>query len=511
MKKRIFVLLLVLVMLFCATSCDIHVDPGDLDLDKIIGGIVDDTSDKTSDNSDNNGGSSDLQDSPSTSIPDPTTPEITVNLINKSTFHESSQKYRLVDSYELGDGNYYYFYHLGTIDYIPLNLSDADGVYFGGNNLKLELKMSTIHKEQSIKDLQSAIQNSVSLTTDTYLKDSISASAFSTFEAKIEAGISNKATNSISNTFSESFSASIQNESKYEKNITYEMKPGDPVGFYFYTLVASMKVYEVVVYNPNTQTVEYMSTYNQLGAAIPGLFYSPFSFIDCSDYDITFDEHLIPSFDKPAKQVASRISVPLNANGGSCSLKTWEGQIGEVYGELPIPKRPGYVFDGWYAGGLKIEQDSPAIFSQSIDAKWILGKNAETIIKVENSDAKVTLDSLGEGHYWGVTYQDFEYYYSIGYNKIEIEYKFYTKGTASIFDGIVAVHCYIAPTDSIDDQVYYKSQSSSKNGTWVSDKTKTDLACFMNTKRVCFIAYNQNLTESFDISNVSLTIRLTCE
>ena len=337
--KKIVALLLVLATVFCITACDIA---------SLLEGL-----DKEQGEDEGN-------------------ENININLIKGSTFSEARDKYRVVDSYILDDGNYYYFYNLGTIDYVPLNTYNAEGVYFNGSAVTLEFKMTTINKGESIREIKSAIDSSVSLSTETYAKGEISADIFSAFEAKVESGIINKNTNTVSSTCSDSFSMSISNETLYEQTITYKMDRDDPVGFYFYTPVASVRVYEVVVYNPNTGKVEHMSTYNQFGAAIPGLYYSPNSFVDFGDYDIEFDENLIPSFDTPTQTATSDITVPINANGASCEVSSWSGKIGEKYGTLPNVSMLGYNFLGWYADGIRITEDSVAIAAKSIDAYWEL-------------------------------------------------------------------------------------------------------------------------------------------
>lgn len=295
-----------------------------------------------------------------------------IDLISNSTFRESNSKYSVVDSYELDDGNWYYFYHIGNIDYVPLNTYNADGVYFNGTSTRLEFKMTTINKSESIREIKNAIDNSVTVKNSSYVSGSVGAELFSIFEAKVESGISNEVTKTISNTYSESYSTAISNESMFESTVTYEMGNDDPVGFYFYTPIASVKVYEVVVYNPNTDKIEHMSTYNQFGSAIPGLYYSPYSFLEFGDYNIEFDESLLPEFERPILSATTDITVPIEPNGASCEIREWTGKIGQKYGSLPTVSKDGYEFLGWYADGIKITDDTIAIAAKKIEAKWEL-------------------------------------------------------------------------------------------------------------------------------------------
>ena len=326
-----------------------------------------------------------------------------ISLLHASNFEESNDKYKVVDSFVLDDGNYYYFYHLGTIDYVPLSTYGVEGVYFGGGNLSIELKMTTMNKTESIREIKNSIESSVSLTTSTYVEDSISAGYLDVFEAKVTAGIKNEATKTISKTYEESFSSSVTNVSTYEKTISYEMTREDPVGFYFYVPVASVRVYEVVVYNPNTKKVEHMSTYNQFGIAIPGVFYSKYSFLNFGEYDIKFDENKIPAFTKPTKSASTAITIPINANGASCDVTEWSGKIGDKYGELPTVSKHGYVFDGWYADGIKIDENAIVVPATSIEAKWnfittVIYKTNETIsISASHKLNPIGLITMGWG------------------------------------------------------------------------------------------------------------------
>jgi uncharacterized repeat protein (TIGR02543 family) len=50
--------------------------------------------------------------------------------------------------------------------------------------------------------------------------------------------------------------------------------------------------------------------------------------------------------------------VTFDADGGSCEQITATVTYGSAYGDLPVPVRTGYTFDGWYtaqSGGSKIE------------------------------------------------------------------------------------------------------------------------------------------------------------
>ncbi len=45
---------------------------------------------------------------------------------------------------------------------------------------------------------------------------------------------------------------------------------------------------------------------------------------------------------------AKELTVTFDPNGGTVDKETKEVIYGSTYGELPIPTREGYTFDGWY-------------------------------------------------------------------------------------------------------------------------------------------------------------------
>lgn len=69
-----------------------------------------------------------------------------------------------------------------------------------------------------------------------------------------------------------------------------------------------------------------------------------------------------------------------NANGGQCDTQSKYVKWHQNYGELPIPTKTGYVFDGWYTrfiGGQKITQDDVIEYdsnqpNQTLYAHWII-------------------------------------------------------------------------------------------------------------------------------------------
>lgn len=66
------------------------------------------------------------------------------------------------------------------------------------------------------------------------------------------------------------------------------------------------------------------------------------------------------------------VRITFDANGGSCSESTREVRSGEAVGELPVPTRDYYAFQGWYLNDSKITASTvfPASSSQTLVARW---------------------------------------------------------------------------------------------------------------------------------------------
>lgn len=67
--------------------------------------------------------------------------------------------------------------------------------------------------------------------------------------------------------------------------------------------------------------------------------------------------------------------ITFNANGGSLTNNTKTVYYGQYYGEMPMPTRTGYAFDGWYTeqnGGTKVTSETvvSALANQTLYAHW---------------------------------------------------------------------------------------------------------------------------------------------
>jgi uncharacterized repeat protein (TIGR02543 family) len=74
-----------------------------------------------------------------------------------------------------------------------------------------------------------------------------------------------------------------------------------------------------------------------------------------------------------AQWQANSYTITLRANGGSVSPSRMTKSYDSVLGTLPIPKRTGYTFEGWYtakSGGTQIGEDTPVVAAKTYYAHW---------------------------------------------------------------------------------------------------------------------------------------------
>lgn len=286
--------------------------------------------------------------------------------------NDENKKYEIADSFRLADGNYYYLYYVGMIDVAPVDLSNADGHYYNGAEKSVVFEYTSSVVEQSVRTVNDIVSQTVSTTSKTSASASVGGVAAAVMQAKIEAGITFEATNSLTKTLSTTVSEAVTTEKSFSKTITIEFDSSvHESGYYCYTLLSSVKMYEAVVYNPETQSVEYAAPYGIIGTAIPGILYSKTSFFDYDVSSIAFDLDEL-SFPEPANVVDAKGKVSFNADGGRCDETEREYTVGETFGELPIPEKQGYIFDGWYQGSNEVTDGSAVVFFEELTARYSL-------------------------------------------------------------------------------------------------------------------------------------------
>ena len=63
-------------------------------------------------------------------------------------------------------------------------------------------------------------------------------------------------------------------------------------------------------------------------------------------------------------------TVTFNANGGTCDTGSKTVTYDETYGELPIPTRIGYTFEGWYDGSSRVSSPYKVMKDVTLTAEW---------------------------------------------------------------------------------------------------------------------------------------------
>ena len=105
-----------------------------------------------------------------------------------------------------------------------------------------------------------------------------------------------------------------------------------------------------------------------------------------------------------AKWTANEYKITFDANEGAVTPNNKNVTFGGSYGELPVPTRNGYTFDGWYTAkenGTKITSDTIVTITnaQTLYARWIANEY-NIIITINDEDmgsASANLTKANEG------------------------------------------------------------------------------------------------------------------
>ena len=173
-----------------------------------------------------------------------------------------------------------------------------------------------------------------------------------------------------------------------------------------------------------------------------------------------------------AKWDSLTYTVIFDGNTGVTSIGTIDVLRGEKYGELPVPEKYGYNFDGWFteiADGIKIDKDSVVESTESktitLYAHWSPKVYYVYIVELDLRNAKKV--QYGESLTWSVwneysgTFQGWYYatskaYYS-GLDGAGLESKITSSRTFTItIDETTPIHP--STYDTIDGEVYIASR-----------------------------------------------------
>lgn len=91
------------------------------------------------------------------------------------------------------------------------------------------------------------------------------------------------------------------------------------------------------------------------------------------------------------------ISISFDANGGICSTGNKTVTYGSKYGDLPVPTKNGYTFDGWFTenvGGTEIKSSDVVeiIKSTTLYAHWTKISDAKATVKAVGIEHNVTIN-----------------------------------------------------------------------------------------------------------------------
>ena len=162
--------------------------------------------------------------------------------------------------------------------------------------------------------------------------------------------------------------------------------------------------------NPKSRTVTYNSTYGALpaptrrGYTLEGWYTTPdFTTQVTSGTTVTTArDHTLY-----AKWTANTYAVTLDANGGTVTPTTlsvvYDGKYGDRYNNsLPLAKRDGYTFNGWYTdkiGGLEVEYFHlvSKAANHTIYARWTPNTYTVTLIGSGGAGTNLTSYTYGKG------------------------------------------------------------------------------------------------------------------
>lgn len=122
---------------------------------------------------------------------------------------------------------------------------------------------------------------------------------------------------------------------------------------------------------------------------------------------------------------SSSYLVLFDANGGKVNIEKKKVVLGNSYGELPVPVKDGYTFDGWFTsldGGDKITEESTIVNTKNhtLYARWTFNiYGLEPIVNVNNT-------SVESGDYFGTLYSSSKYINVLNFNSF---------GDVSIYNG----------------------------------------------------------------------------
>ena len=94
------------------------------------------------------------------------------------------------------------------------------------------------------------------------------------------------------------------------------------------------------------------------------------------------------------------VILTLDANGGSCAVKTLAAASGAAVGELPVPTRTGYTFAGWFtaaSGGTQATGESVFDANATLYAHWTASDDSDGGSGSPSGEYLITVDRVTGG------------------------------------------------------------------------------------------------------------------
>lgn len=345
-----------------------------------------------------------------------------------------------------GDYNYWVF-EIGKIKNVPLTPTYAVFAYDGA-----EFTYSNEVVKTTIESMETATSSAVTkfiklgATAGTNKTKGIAANLGQVVSANVERGFSISTTGETSkqSTWSETYKSTQSYSESYKTNITLTFNNSCKTGNYLFLYLGNITVYCAVVQSRTTGDY-FIQTYNKIDSYKHVLKYAG------EDDEFPINEKTVIDFDT---SFVENLTTPTTHLEGLDS--------GVAY---PVVKQTAY------------RQES------------------------------MTVKPLNTQYVW-MGIDDYDNHFSAGYNKVRITFKYYTTGGWSLFGGNVNIQTFVSPDNNENNRVYDAEPTSNKDGKWIEDSFVTDLKWFKDTKEVHFIFDNNNVTEEFTISNLTIDLEI---
>ncbi len=188
------------------------------------------------------------------------------------------------------------------------------------------------------------------------------------------------------------------------------------------------------------------------------------------------------------------VLVSFDTNGGSVSQSDMTVYVTEAYGQLPVPSRPGYSFDGWTTSDGSIVTSSTNVSTESdhtLYAKWSV-KSYKLYFDSNGSSSTYSARNVAYGSGLGSlpspqrSYYNFTGWYTSAYGGTKVTsstqmpdsdmtiYAQWSEKTPSdwVREGSVPYNAQITDTKYTYTQTLYKTSSSSSMSGWTLYDTK---------------------------------------